>query len=204
MGNRWEAAFFRRESAELERIAADAVAVAALAADPIQVMLHFMAPEEWAPLVSSELTAFSRKPLPMTASALGAISASIFGHLGLSFRNAEILLAKTISEIASAESLYIYWNDTYNAAGYVAFHGGVVRHFEMAGWEGTPTFVSDDGSGMRTGGLDALLRRGFQHLGWRAPESIEELLEAFYSEHAVTTSYVLVEGRMPVSPPRRR
>jgi hypothetical protein len=204
VGSKWEAVIFRGDPGVMERIADDAINVAGLAANPIQVMLHIMpASGDWTPLAAGEFTAFSRRPLPVTSSAVKALNTSIFGATGLSFRHAEILLAQRISEIMP-ESLYVYWNDTYNAAGYVAFQKGQVGPFEVSGWEGSATYVSDGAGGHSDREHDALLRRGFGRMGWRLPDTVDDLLDVFYRDAGQSVSYVLIERGLPVSPPVRR
>lgn len=154
--------------------------------------------------VSSELTAFSRRPLPPRPEAVSDLARIVLGDpLSLSFESSDILLAQELSRALAERCLYIHANDTYSSASYVLFSGGEVEKFEVLGWQGSDIYRSSDGRKRPEDGLDEIVARGWSTIGEGEVQGVDDLFDLFYSDGSEVISFVLMEKRERIWPPQQ-
>lgn len=154
--------------------------------------------------VSSELTAFNRRPLPPRPEAVGDLARIVLGDpSSLLFESSDILLAQELSRALADRCLYLHANDTYSSAGYVLFSQGEVEQFEVFGWQGSDIYRSSEGRDRPGAGLDEVIASGWKTIGEGEVQAVDDLFDLFYSTESEVVSFVLMEKREKVWPPQQ-
>lgn len=164
---------------------------------PARAMAHMMYAGD---VVSVEMTAFGKRPLPLRPDAGEDLAQLILGSG--SFETPIVLAARELSRLFLGRALYLYASDGYDAAAYVVFEGGEVREFQVLNWGGESMFnasppVEDrpDAVGVFASGCGTILGLNLAFA--------ENAIEHFYGMYAKVSSFTLAEDGGVLQPPRR-
>ncbi|MBN2381592.1 hypothetical protein JXQ70_01795 [bacterium] len=205
MGSSWETVIFKNDSAiNFDRISAIGLNVAEFCINPIHVRMHFMISKknDRNGLISTEITAFTKKKINIKKEAISEINKFIFRNADYSFHSPEVLLAKKISENELLNCLYLYFNDTYNAAGYIVFTNGNIEMYEIFGWEGSESYFTNILSKENPREMSTVFKNGIRCFNWDInPNYPDEIFDIFYSKDSICNSYLLIDKKKRINPP---
>jgi hypothetical protein len=152
-------------------------------------------------LLSAELNSVgARRRCHLRPEHLESISQECFGSPKVVVNEPELALARTWSRAFKAPFLWIYFNDSYNAAAGVLFEDGQPASHEIDGWMGESIRLVDGVRGIATFSPNAVIARMAGRIGLKL-EYAEELFEIFYGpESPVTSLFVRRDGQVLDSP----